>query len=264
MFKNFCPASLQVPKKFPMISIITLLDALDILPATFRKFSAMLTTQQQKAYQFIRQFILRNGQAPLLPEIAQGLGIRSKSHASRYVQALVEQGLLEFVPGRHRGIRLINSDKEEREFWHLPLLGKIAAGRPIEATSDTQTVDLPALLAGPQRYILQVKGDSMIEEGIYDGDWVICEYADTAPDGAIVVALIDNYEATLKRLKRNRNNTVTLSPANSQLKPMIYEAHRVKVQGIFIGLVRLQTFKKKAGNYLNEPQNKLRAITHQR
>ncbi len=223
----------------------------------------MLTTQQQKAYQFIRHFILRNGHAPLLPEIAQGLGIRSKSHASRYVQALVEQGLLEFIPGRHRGIRLTNQDIEEQQFRHLPLLGKIAAGRPIEATADTQTVDLPALLTGPQRYILQVKGDSMIEEGIYDGDWVICEYADTAPDGAIVVALIDNYEATLKRLKRNRNNTVTLNPANSQLKPMIYEAHRVKVQGIFIGLVRLQTFKKKSGNYISEPQNKL-ALTHQR
>lgn len=223
----------------------------------------MLTTQQQNAYQFIRHYILQNGHAPLLPEIAKGLGIRSKSHASRYVQALVEQGLLEFIPGRHRGIRLTNQDQEERQYWHLPLLGKIAAGRPIEATPDTQTVDLPALFAGPQRYILQVKGDSMIEEGIYDGDWVICEYADHAPDGAIVVALIDNYEATLKRLKRNKNGTVTLKPANSQLKPMIYEAHRVKVQGIFIGLVRLQTFKKKSNNYAIDGPNKLRAITHQ-
>lgn len=208
----------------------------------------MLTTQQQNAYQFIRHYILQNGHAPLLPEIALGLGIRSKSHASRYVQALVEQGFLEYIPGRHRGIRLTNQGKEERQYWHLPLLGKIAAGHPIEATADTQTVDLPALLAGPQRYILQVKGDSMFEEGIYDGDWVICEYADTAPDGAIVVALIDNYEATLKRLLRNRNGTITLKPANSQLKPMIYEAHRVKVQGVFIGLVRLQTFRKKLGN----------------
>lgn len=223
----------------------------------------MLTTQQQNAYQFIRHYILQHGHAPLLPEIAKGLGIRSKSHASRYVQALVEQGLLEFIPGRHRGIRLTNQEQEERQFWHLPLLGKIAAGRPIEATSDTQTVDLPALLAGPQRYILQVKGDSMIEEGIYDGDWVICEYAENAPDGAIVVALIDNYEATLKRLKRNKNGTVTLKPANSQLKPMIYEARRVKVQGIFIGLVRLQTFKKKLNNYAVDGPKNLRAITHQ-
>ncbi len=223
----------------------------------------MLTTQQQNAYQFIRRYILQYGHAPLLSKIAEGLNIRSKSHASRYVQALVEEGLLEFIPGRHRGIRLTNQDHEERQYWHLPLLGKIAAGRPIEATADTQTVDLPALLAGPQRYILQVKGDSMIEEGIYDGDWVICEYADDAPDGAIVVALIDNYEATLKRLKQNRNGTVTLKPANSQLKPMIYEAHRVKIQGIFIGLVRLQTFKKKLNHHAVDPPNKLQAITHQ-
>jgi repressor LexA len=199
----------------------------------------MLTTQQQNAYQYIRHFILQHGHAPLLPEIAQGLGIRSKSHAHRYVQALVAAGLLKLIPGRHRGIQLTHNTAEQRHFWHLPMLGKIAAGHPIEAVADTQTIDLPALLAGPQRYILQVKGDSMIDEGIFDGDWVICERADTAPDGAIVVALIDNHEATLKRLKRSRNHTITLKPANAHLKPMVFDAQRVQIQGVFIGLVRL-------------------------
>lgn len=198
----------------------------------------MLTLQQQKAYQFIRHFILQNGHAPTLPEIALGLGIRSKSHAQRYVQALIDEGLLKSVPGKHRGIELSQKTEKDISLWQLPLLGKIAAGRPIEAIADTQVIDLPALIAGPQRYILQVKGDSMVEEGIFDGDWVICERANTAPDGAIVVALIDNNEATLKRLKRNLNGTITLKPANAHLKPMIYAAARVQIQGIFIGLIR--------------------------
>lgn len=198
----------------------------------------MLTLQQQKAYQFIRHFILQHGHAPALPEIAQGLGIRSKSHAHRYVQALIDEGLLESIPGRHRNIQLSEKTENQVSLWQLPLLGKIAAGRPIEAIADTQIIDLPALLAGPQRYILQVKGDSMVEEGIFNGDWVICERANTAPDGAIVVALIDGNEATLKRLKRNLNGTITLKPANARLKPMIYAAPRVQIQGIFIGLIR--------------------------
>jgi repressor LexA len=195
----------------------------------------MLSARQQDTYRFIRDYITRHGRAPLLEEIASGLGIRSKGVVHRYVQALAEEGLIELLPGRHRGILL--SDKQAAHPT-LPLLGRIAAGQPIEAIPGQDEVNLAEFFIGANRFLLKVQGESMVEAGILDGDMVVVERCEQAADGEIVVALIDREEATLKRLQNNRDGTVTLHPANAALAPLRFDAERVAIQGRVIGQLR--------------------------
>lgn len=197
----------------------------------------MLTRREQAAYTFICNFIAQHGHGPLLTEIAAGLGIRSKGTVHRYVQALVAQHRIALQPGRHRGITLISTE-QATDHATLPLLGRIAAGQPIEAIPDQNNVNLVDFLMGANRFILKVQGDSMIEAGILDGDMVIIEQCDHANNGDIVVALVDNEEATLKRLQHNRDNSITLQPANRLLAPFIYAAERVRIQGVVTGQLR--------------------------
>lgn len=194
----------------------------------------MLSDRQNDTYRFICDYIAEQGRAPLLSEIAVGLGINSKGVAHRYVQALADAGLLRLLPGRHRGIELIEDDNTPV----LPLLGRIAAGQPIEAIPGQDEINLAEFFMGPDRFVLKVRGDSMIEAGILEGDMVIVEQRDRASNGDIVVALIDNSEATLKRFRNNRDGSITLIPENSALPPMIYPAERVKIQGIVVGQMR--------------------------
>jgi len=195
----------------------------------------MLTPSQHKTLTFIRQFSTRHGYAPSLSEIAEGIGIRSKGVAHRYVQALAQTGHLILHPGRQRGIEL--AEEMDEDALSLPLQGTIAAGRPIEAIPGQERLDLAELL-GPDRYALRVKGESMVEAGIQDGDTVIVEYRDSADDGTIVVALIDGEEATLKRLQRHGDGSITLIAENPEMPPMHYAAERVAVQGVVISLLR--------------------------
>lgn len=195
----------------------------------------MLTLAQRKTYEFIRQFIDEYGHSPTLAEIAKARGISSRGVVHRDVQGVIAEGLVRVIPNRKRSIELCESANERR---FLPLLGCIAAGQPIEAISDQRSVDIANIFLRENHYALQVKGDSMIEEGIFDGDVVVCKHSDVADDGQIVVALVDNREATLKRLQRNHDRSVTLFPANPHLKPMTYPADRVQVQGIYVGLLR--------------------------
>lgn len=195
-----------------------------------------MTPIQLKIYRFICDFINQYGYAPLLKEIAIGVGIspKSKSFVSGCVHTLIEKGLLEMDgKGKPRNIKLINPSLT------LPLVGRIAAGAPIEAIAQGETLDLGALLIAEQHFVLKVKGDSMIEEGILDGDNVICKQQPTARQGDIVVALIDNQAATLKRIHYESRNKIILIPANSRLTPQEYAADRVAIQGIFVGLLRL-------------------------
>jgi repressor LexA len=120
----------------------------------------------------------------------------------------------------------------------LPLLGRIVAGQPLEAIPDEATIDLGQFFMGPGRFVLRVQGDSMIEAGILDGDMVVVKQVEHAANGEIVVALIDGEEATLKRLRNNRDGSVTLQPANRALAPMIYPASRVQIQGVVIAQLR--------------------------
>jgi repressor LexA len=195
----------------------------------------MVTPTQHKIYHFIKQYLDKHDYAPSLQEIAHGIGIKSRSLISRYVHALEKTGLLELADEGHRKIRLISSNDD----MALPLVGKIAAGLPIEAVTQHDHLVLKDLLVGEGRYALLVKGDSMINEGILDGDIVICEKREQAQEGEIVVALIDNQEATLKRIHFTDDGKITLIPANSSYTAQIYAAQRVNIQGVFVGLLRL-------------------------
>jgi repressor LexA len=196
----------------------------------------MSTPSQNKTLQFIRRHLARHGHAPSLSTIATGLGLRSKTVVHRHVQALVEQGYLTVEPGRHHGIAL--TDKAAEALFSIPLAGRIAAGRPIEAIADEHTLNLAEFLLGPDRYALRVFGDSMIGAGILDGDTVVVAQRDTANDGDIVVALIDNQEATLKRLKRRKDGMIELIAANPAIPNMVYAADRVRLQGVVVGQLR--------------------------
>ena len=192
----------------------------------------MLTAVQHKTYQFIKKFITKYGYAPTTAEIATGIGIKSRGVVHRYVQALAEKAMIKTTPNRRRNIQLMEAANA------IPLVGCIAAGQPIEAIPQRETIDVVNIFMGPNRYALKVKGDSMIDDGILDGDVVVCEQRDTADEGEIVVALVDDEEATLKRIYRNPNDTITLMPANAKHLPMVYNNNRVRVQGIFVGLLR--------------------------
>lgn len=196
----------------------------------------MLTDSQQRTLSFIQAYILRCGSSPTYPEIAKGIGIQSQGTAHRYVKSLVEMGYLLNEDGSHRGLRLPDGVAEEG--MTLPLLGKIAAGQPIEAISGYDSVNLNQMFGGENRYALKVTGDSMIELGILDGDTVIIESCDTAAKDSIVVALVDNYEATLKIYRPLSNNRIKLIPANASMQSMVYPAERVQIQGVLVGTLR--------------------------
>jgi repressor LexA len=196
----------------------------------------MTTAKEQETFAFIQQFYQKHNYAPTAAEIADGIGIRSRGVVYRYLKSLEDAGQLELIPGKRRNIRL---NTHNDNFWVLPLAGRIAAGEPIEAIDTYESIDLRHTLAGKQCFLLQVKGDSMINEGIYDSDYVLCEQRNQARNGEIVVALVDNSEATLKRFYNNDDGTVTLVPANQAYSPMLYETERVIIQGIYKGLFRL-------------------------
>lgn len=194
----------------------------------------MLTQSQQKTLNFIRGYMDDHGLAPTLVEIGKGVGINSKGVVHRHVEALKDKGYLERGNG-WRAMRLTDDDPSKDS---LPLMGRIAAGRPIEAIPDKNEITFDELFRGTGRYVLQVHGDSMMDAGILDRDFVIIQHADSAIDNDIVVALIDEEEATLKRLKLRSDGNVMLIPENSTMKPMLFEAERVRIQGKVIGQVR--------------------------
>lgn len=202
----------------------------------------MLSRREKDAYTFICDYIAEHGEGPLLDEVAQGLGIRSRGVAHRYVQTLATKGLIELVQGRHRGIQLPQEDSASiapgPTPFTLPLLGKIAAGLPIAALPHEDEINLSDFFMGPNRFVLRVQGESMIEAGIMPGDMVIIESRNHARNGEIVVALIDSEEATLKRLENNGDGRITLIPENSSMQPMIYTADQVQIQGVVVGQMR--------------------------
>jgi repressor LexA len=148
----------------------------------------------------------------------------------------VSAGLLLPPAGKRRGIRLLASQPKDGTM--LPFLGYIAAGHPIEAVPQDETIVVPSEFCGSGRcYCLRVRGDSMVEDGILDGDWVVVEHRSHARNGEIVVALVDGVEATLKRILQTPNS-VTLTPANSRLNPLVYRPERVEIQGAVVAQMR--------------------------
>lgn len=194
-----------------------------------------LTRRAREVHRFLADNAGRFPHPPTLDELARAMGMRSRGSLHKHVQALVDAGLLEPLDGRRRGLRMAEPHSLGDG---VPFLGYVAAGRPIEALENPGSVDVPAALRPSGAcYVLQVRGDSMIGEGILDGDRVVVEAREHARDGELVVALVDGAEATLKRIAR-RGGQVVLHPSNPALAPMAYEASRVQVRGVVRGLLR--------------------------
>jgi len=208
---------------------------------------ATLTRRQQEIYDFLRDHLDDFPHPPTLDELCAALGLKSRGSLHKQIQALIEAGLVEPMNNLRRGIRLAESEMPAAaandagmagDDLDLPLYGRIAAGRPIEAIANQETIQVPPNLRTTRPcYVLEVKGDSMIEEGILDGDWVVIEQRDHARNGEIVVALVDGEEATLKRIEQTPGQVV-LHPANSSMQPMRYLPEQVHIQGVLVGQMR--------------------------
>ncbi len=199
----------------------------------------MLTERQQDTYEFICHYIEQHGRSPLLSEVAKGIGLSSQGSVHNYIQALVNEGLVARSVGRSRGLYLTRGHDQKNELSvKLPVMGKIAAGRLIEAVPDEDEIDLGGMFAGKGRFVLKVNGDSMIDKAIMSGDWVVVQSQKTASHGDIVVALVDGFDATLKTLLMNDDNTVTLMPANVNYEAITLPAERVSIQGVVVGQLR--------------------------
>jgi len=227
----------------------------------------MLTRKQHELLIFINRHLEQHGISPSFDEMKEALSLRSKSGIHRLITALEERGFIRRMAHRaralevlrlpdaasagHRGFRpsvveggfpgpVTSRPREsDGDIVSMPLYGRIAAGTPIEALRDpANSITVPGtMLATGEHFALEVAGDSMIEAGILDGDTAIIRRTDTADNGAIVVALVDNEEATLKRLRR-RGNSVALEPANAAYETRIFPPDRVRIQGRLVGLLR--------------------------
>lgn len=226
----------------------------------------MLTAKQHELIRFIQQRLEETGISPSFEEMKEALELKSKSGVHRLISALEERGFLRRLPNRARALEVLKGPEDAvagsraarpandasaigravsrpapqaaNDIVELPLHGRIAAGAPIEALEGQSTLLVPAALLGPgDHYALEVSGDSMIEAGIFDGDYALVRRTDTARDGEIVVALVDNEEATLKYLRRE-DGMIRLDPANGAYDPQVYAPGRVAVQGKLAGLLR--------------------------
>ena len=196
----------------------------------------MLTAKQKLVLEKIQQFINQYGRQPTLSEIGSLLGI-GESGVHKHIRKLISSGFLLESEGK-AAYRPVGQPEREGT---IPLLGVIAAGQPIEAIPDQQSVDLVTSFCGPENYALKVSGDSMIEAGILDGDFVVIRKQETAANGDIIVALISHVEATLKYYYPRATGVVELRPANSQMESMFYPADEVEIQGIMVGSFRHNT-----------------------
>src|SRR3989339_479009 len=198
-----------------------------------------LYRRQKQIVDFISQYIQRNGNSPTLQEIADAMGLSSLATVHEHIATLVRKGVLKKYEGSVRGLEIADDRyANSGAGLELPILGFIAAGKPIEPYTDPNAAFTisPTLVSGKKRsFVLQVKGDSMVEEGILDGDYVVIEEQDEVTNGDIVVALLENGLATLKRFFKEATR-VRLEPANSQMSP-IY-ATNVKIQGRVVGVIR--------------------------
>jgi len=197
-----------------------------------------LYRRQRQILDFVDQFIQKNGYSPTLGEIAQAIGVNSLATVHEHLQVMIKKGVIRRPRGSTRGIEITQKKKENTESIELPILGFIAAGRPIEPYTDPNatTSTASSMLSGKKRaFVLQVKGNSMIEEGILDGDYVVIEEQKTANNGDIVVAILENGFATLKRFFKETTR-VRLEPANSQMSPIF--AKNVTIQGKVVGVIR--------------------------
>lgn len=199
----------------------------------------MLTRRQQQVMEIIQTLYTRKGYAPTLDEIAQEGGINTRSTVHQHVQALIREGRLENGTGK-RAYRMPETAlaRHPQMPLNLPLAGRIAAGKPIEAISGRDEINPSEMFTGKGRYVLEVRGESMIDIGIMDGDFVVIQQQEEARNGEIVVALVEREEATLKRIYHLPDGRIELRPENSTMQPMRYPAESVQIQGRMVGLFR--------------------------
>src|SRR6476659_1374137 len=214
----------------------------------------MLTAKQRELLLFVNRRLGDTGVSPSFDEMREALDLKSKSGVHRLISALEERGFIRRLPNRARALEVMKLPEVRpaatvtpirpavaapaNDTLEIPLHGKIAAGTPIEALQGTENFAVPAALLGPgDHYALEVSGDSMVDEGILDGDFALIRKVDTARDGEIVVALIDNEEATLKTF-RHEGSMIRLDPANRNYEAQRYDPRRVQIQGRLAGLIR--------------------------
>jgi repressor LexA len=215
----------------------------------------MLTAKQHELLMFIHGRLGRTGVSPSFDEMREALDLKSKSGVHRLISALEERKFIRRLPNRARALEIVKLPETEaqapaaapvrqtmpapaNDTIEIPLHGKIAAGTPIEALQGNEGFAVPAALLGPgEHYALEVSGDSMVEEGILDGDFALIRKVDTARDGEIVVALIDDSEATLKTF-RHEGSMIRLDPANRHYEAQRYRPDQVQIQGRLAGLIR--------------------------
>lgn len=200
-----------------------------------------LTRRQRQVYDFIADFLQKHGYSPSFEEIGEGLGLSSLATVHKHITNLEKKGLLKRDYNRSRSIDLISPRGKMKQqitsTMSLPLMGLIAAGRPIEAVENPESISLGDFAQSKDVFVLRVTGESMQDEHIVDGDYVIVEKTSTARNGEIVVALVDGADATLKRFYREADK-VRLQPSNANLKPIVVPARSVAVQGRVIGVLR--------------------------
>ncbi len=203
-----------------------------------------LTKRQKEVLDFLVAFTNKRGYSPSFEEIGKALKLTSLATVHKHITTLERKGFVRRAYNRSRSIEVIQLPKPireqviERHTVELPLMGRIAAGRPLEAIQDKETFSLTQLARGHNSYVLKVKGNSMIEDHILDGDYVIVEPTQVANSGEVVVALVDDNEATLKRFYRDSPNKIRLQPANSEMQPLVLPASQVKIQGRVVGVLR--------------------------
>lgn len=202
-----------------------------------------ITRRQRQVYDFIAEFVQRNQYSPSFEEIGEGLGLSSLATVHKHITNLEKKGLLSRDYNRSRSIDLLPPKGRLKQSMSvntgmvLPLLGRIAAGQPIEAIERPETISLADFVRSKEVFVLEVRGDSMQDEHIVDGDYVLVEKTKVAHNGDIVVALVEGADATLKRLYRE-GDRIRLQPSNARMKPIIVPARDVEIQGRVIGVLR--------------------------
>jgi len=196
-----------------------------------------LTKRQREILDYLNEFIEQHGYAPSLEEVGRRFGLSSLATVHKHLTNLQEKGFIKRTWNRSRSVELLQARPAGRAV-ELPLLGYVAAGAPIEAIATSETIAVPEALVGKRdTYVLRVRGESMIDEQIRDGDYVIVEDRKTAENGEMVIALLGNADVTLKKFYRE-NGHIRLQPANPVMQPLVVPSEQVQVQGVVIGVMR--------------------------
>jgi repressor LexA len=196
-----------------------------------------VTRRQKEIIDFLESFVSRNGYSPSFEEIARAMGLKSLATVHKHITNLEKKGLLDRVHNRSRSIDILPPGARNRSSDRLPLAGRIAAGMPVETAENLETISLRDVVGNRDVFALEVRGDSMRDEHIINGDYVLVERARTARQGEIVVALVHGSETTLKRFY-SEGHMVRLQPANTEMEPILVPAAQVSVQGRVLGVLR--------------------------